>query len=598
MLEETSFTDYFQKEMRLLREAAVDFAVDNPGLAGMLKESSTEPDTERLLEGFAFLAANIHRELDEQFPTFLYSLAQVVCPDYLRPMPSATMMAFTPKVNLNQTLDVASGTYVDSSPVITDAMRHQDLPAESCRFRTCLPVEVMPLRLVSAGYLDADAHAVSGQRMVTFRLDFEVFNTTLADLRCPRLRLFLSGGFNEAADLYLLLNRYVNAIDVSTGDASVRVTRLGPEAISPVGFTPDETLYPRTQAALPALASLQEYFLFPEKYLFVDIDLSAWQVRGDGSAFSLLFEATPADFPLPPVTTRHFQLFTTPAVNLFEVETEPMQVDHSDHEIRLVARSERRGKLAIFSVDQAESMARGRRTNRQFQPIGAFNLHQQALARFMMRFRASDGSDAMDTYLSLAFPPSDPPRDREVFKAKVTCFNDMLPTVLEPGDIHLATMNTPELVRCQNLTIPTRSTRPMLSSDVLWHLLSDLSLNVMSLASADTLKTLLGHYIASDKEDERRHIANCKRIEAISSVRVTPQETLFRQRFLRGQEIRVVIRHDFFAGEGDRYLFGCLLDHLFAGSAGLNTFTQFVMEDSISGAQQQWPIRLGSQTLI
>jgi len=91
------FKDYYQKELRLLRETAADFAISNPGLAGMLKESSTDPDTERLLEGFAFLTANIHRELDEQFPTFLYSLAQIVCPDYLRPMPSVTVMEFKPK---------------------------------------------------------------------------------------------------------------------------------------------------------------------------------------------------------------------------------------------------------------------------------------------------------------------------------------------------------------------------------------------------------------------------------------------------------------------------------------------------------------------
>jgi type VI secretion system protein ImpG len=592
------FTDYYQKELRLLRESAVDFAGRNPGLAGLLKESSTDPDTERLLEGFAFLTASIHRELDEQFPTFLYSLAQVVCPDYLRPMPSATLMAFEPKVNLNQTLRVPSETYIDSRPVMTESMRHEGRPAESCRFRTCLPVDVMPMHLTGAGYLDDEGVSGQGSRTARFKLDFEVFNTTLNDLRCDRLRLFLSGGFNEAADLYFLLNRYVSSIQVRTGANGRQVTKLEPSAVTPLGFGPDETLYQRTRTELPAFALLQEYFLFPEKYLFVDIDLTSWRDRGEGNTFSLVFETEVPDFPLPPVSTDHFQLHTTPAINLFLAETEPVLVDHSDHEIRLVARSDNRAPLPIFSVDRAESMARGRRTNRQFQPMGEFNLQKNALARFMMSFRISETSEFMDTYVSLAFPPSDPPSDREVFKAQVTCFNDMLPTALEPGDINQATMTTPELVTFHNLTIPTRGTRPMLRTDALWHLLSDLSLNFMSLASADTLKTLLGHYIPSDNDDERRYIANRKRVDAITSVRVEPQETLYRQSFLRGQSIRVVVRSDFFSGEGDRYLFGCLLDHLFAGSAGLNTFTQLVMEDSVSGAELEWPIRLGLQTLI
>lgn len=597
MFQETMFTDYYRKELRLLRESAVDFAARNPGLAGLLKESSTDPDTERLLEGFAFLTANIHRELDEQFPTFLYSLAQIICPDYLRPMPSATMIAFTPRVNLNQTLRVDSHTCIDSRPVMTDAMRYQGVAAEVCRFRTCMPVDIMPLRLNNARYLDDDAISPQGRRLVRFRLDFELFNTSLAELRCQRLRLFLSGSFNEGADLYLLLNRYVRSMTVSSS-AGKQLTLPRQQAIVPVGFENDQTLYQRARTDLPAFAQLQEYFLFPEKYLFVDIDLSAWQDRGDASEFSLLFEADLPDITLPPISTRHLQLFTTPAVNLFDVDADPVQLDHSAHEIRLVARSEQQASLPIFSVNRAESMARGRPVNRQFQPIGEFNLQKQAQARFMVSFRASETNDMLDTYLSLAFAPEDPPQDREVFKARVTCFNDTLPAALEPGDINKATMNTPELATFQNLTTPTRSTRPMLRTDALWHLLSDLSLNFMSLASADTLKTLLSHYIPADSGDERRYIANCKRVDAITAVNIVAQETLYRQSFLRGQEIRVSVRSDFFAGEGDRYLFGCLLDHLFAGNASFNTFTQLVMEDSISGAELKWPIRLGSKTLI
>jgi len=180
------FKDYYQKELRLLRETAADFAISNPGLAGMLKESSTDPDTERLLEGFAFLTANIHRELDEQFPTFLYSLAQIVCPDYLRPMPSVTVMEFKPKVSLNQTLRVPAGTYVDSRQVLTESMQQEGRPAETCRFRTCLPLDVMPLTLVGARYLENDAIGDHSGRQVSFKLDFELLNTTLAEVHCDR----------------------------------------------------------------------------------------------------------------------------------------------------------------------------------------------------------------------------------------------------------------------------------------------------------------------------------------------------------------------------------------------------------------------------
>jgi len=592
------FKDYYQKELRLLRETAADFAISNPGLAGMLKESSTDPDTERLLEGFAFLTANIHRELDEQFPTFLYSLAQIVCPDYLRPMPSVTVMEFKPKVSLNQTLRVPAGTYVDSRQVLTESMQQEGRPAETCRFRTCLPLDVMPLTHVGARYLENDAIGDHSGRQVSFKLDFELLNTTLAEVHCDRMRLFLSGGFNEAADLYLLLNRSVTAVHVNSGKNREQGVSLSASVIQPVGFADSETLYKRSKTELPAFALLQEYFLFPKKYLFVDIDLSQWRERGNGTYFALTFEAGVPDFPLPPVSVNHVHLHATPAVNLFEAETEPVLIDHKDHEVRLTVQSDSRTRLPIFAVHKAESMARGRRGNRRFLPIGAFNLKDSANARFMMSFRLSENDNVTETYVSLAFPPSDPPADREVFRATVTCFNDLLPTALEPGDIDQATMSTSELVTFRNLTIPTPGIRPMLRSDALWHLLSDLSLNYMSLASADTLKTLLRHYIPSDSEDERCFIANTKRVDAITEVCVEPAETLHKQSFLRGQKIRVLARSDYFSGEGDRYLFGCLLDHLFASSSGFNVFTQLVMEDSVSGAQTEWPVRLGRQALL
>ena len=591
------FKDYYKKELRLLRETAAEFAASNPGLAGLLKESSTDPDTERLLEGFAFLTASIHRELDEQYPDFLYTLAQVVCPDYLRPMPSATLMTFEPRVNLNQTLRVPAGTLIDSRPVQTEVMSYEGRDAETCRFRTSFPVDVMPLRLTRAAYLDEEAVSAQSDRVARIRLDFELLNTNLEDLHCERLRLCLSGGFNEAADLFYLLNRWTTAVEIHTGGR--RPARiLGPGAIEPVGFAADETLYQRAQPQIPAFALLQEYFLFPEKYLFVDIDLSDWTERAGGEAFSLVIETRMPEFPLPAVSREHICLHATPAINLFPVETEPVRIDHHDHEIRLRVRSETGNPLPIFSVDRAESIARGRKGRRQFTPMGQFNLQQKQLSRFLVSYRPSENAEMMDTYLNLAFPESEPPTDREVLKASVTCFNDALPTALEPGDIDQATMNTPELVTFRNLSVPSRGTRPLLNTEVLWHLLSDLSLNFSSLASSTTLKTLLAHYVPPDNEDERRYVANQKRVDAITAVHVVPRETLYRQSFIRGQQVRVAVRGDYFASEGDRYLFGCLLDLLFASSAGLNTFTQLVLEDSVSGAELEWPIRLGLETLI
>ena len=47
------------------------------------------PHVERLLEGFAFLAARVYQKIDDEFPQIVESLISVLYPYYLRPIPSA-----------------------------------------------------------------------------------------------------------------------------------------------------------------------------------------------------------------------------------------------------------------------------------------------------------------------------------------------------------------------------------------------------------------------------------------------------------------------------------------------------------------------------
>ena len=55
------FNQYFQNELGNLRELGAEFARRYPAVAPMLSGMSTDPDTERLLEGVAFLTAMLRQ---------------------------------------------------------------------------------------------------------------------------------------------------------------------------------------------------------------------------------------------------------------------------------------------------------------------------------------------------------------------------------------------------------------------------------------------------------------------------------------------------------------------------------------------------------
>src|SRR3546814_20354820 len=75
--------DYYNRELVYMREMGAEFAQMYPKVAGRLGMHGTEvadPYVERLLEGFSFLTARIHLQMDAEFPRFSQRLLDVVYP--------------------------------------------------------------------------------------------------------------------------------------------------------------------------------------------------------------------------------------------------------------------------------------------------------------------------------------------------------------------------------------------------------------------------------------------------------------------------------------------------------------------------------------
>lgn len=91
--------DYYNRELQHVREVGAEFAREFPKIAGRLGLEGFEcadPYVERLLEGFAFLAARVQLNVDAQFPRFTQHLIETIYPGYLAPIPSMAMVQFQP----------------------------------------------------------------------------------------------------------------------------------------------------------------------------------------------------------------------------------------------------------------------------------------------------------------------------------------------------------------------------------------------------------------------------------------------------------------------------------------------------------------------
>ena len=150
---------FYRDELSFLRLQGREFAEAHPQLTRFLSEQSTDPDVERLLEGFAFLTGKLREKVEDEFPELTHSLLNMLWPNYLRPVPSCTIMRFDPQLHaISERQTVERYTEIKSRP-LGEASRQTQ-----CRFRTCRAVDIFPVSV-------AEAHAEHSREVSSVTVD-------------------------------------------------------------------------------------------------------------------------------------------------------------------------------------------------------------------------------------------------------------------------------------------------------------------------------------------------------------------------------------------------------------------------------------------
>jgi type VI secretion system protein ImpG len=251
----------------------------------------------------------------------------------------------------------------------------------------------------------------------------------------------------------------------------------------------------------------------------------------------------------------------------------------------------------VYSVDQVLGYQQGQARERVYQPFGMFR-HDGRGAQLSYRtsVRSANVERGSEVYLSLNYPPSDTPLP-ETLSIRITCTNRALPESLKLGDISQPTSTSPDQMTFSNIRAVTPAQDPPAGEELLWCLISHVSLTLLSLANAENLRKLLGLYVFSGRQGPEA--ANRRRIEGILELSVTRETRLVgRGGIQRGQLIRMRCREDHYAGLGDLYLFGCVLERFLGDYAGINSYTRVELEGAHSGTVFKWPQRLGQQPTL
>ena len=327
----SDYLEYYERELSFLRQMGAEFAEKYPKVASRLQlepDKCEDPHVERLLEAFAFLAARVRLKIDDEFPEITESLLGILYPTFLAPVPSMSVVQFvlnSEQVSLQTGQTIPKGSTLASAPV-------DGIP---CRFRTAYPVTIWPIEVKAARFEQAPAITIEGRDARTMlHLDLRILGGAAlselkeksadgAELPLSRLRFYLQGEGKVVHSLYEALFNDALAVELRPGASapdSAALT-LGPEALRPVGFSDDETLLPTPDRLFQGYRVLQEYFSFPEKYLFVDLDgLERLQGRPFTDTLDVRILLGRPFAAERSISAQTFRLHATPIVNLFSAD--------------------------------------------------------------------------------------------------------------------------------------------------------------------------------------------------------------------------------------------------------------------------------------
>lgn len=594
---------YYRRELTSLRKEGVAFAERYPKIAGRLElgvDECADPHVERLLEGFAFLTGRIQHAIESELPLVSASLLGILYPHFLCPTPSLSVARFIPDPRQGE---LTTGHLIP---------RHTHLLAESrtagvtCRFRTCYPVTLWPLEVADAGFESVDQFDfLDSHPRVAGALRIRLRSTAgpIRSLALDRLRLFLDGERMTALSLYeLIFGACEGVVLLPDGDAKKPVW-LPAESIAPVGFSDDEDVIPYEPVAHPAYRLVQEYFAFPDKYLFLDLTRLAGSGAGKTLDVLVLLSRLPTERLAVDANT--FCPGCAPVANLFPRISEPIRLDQTRSEYRLVADVRRERFTEIHSILEVASQEPGDPSSKTWSPYFSYT-HQQAgrgQKAFWISRRVSHphpdlaGTDLLLSFVDLDFTPSLPPT-QSVF-ARVLCTNRHAAEEVPMGAA-LAIERAAPLQGIRLLRRPTLQLDPPLAGPALWRLVSLLSLNHLSLSNAPgslaALKEILKLYSGPDDAAVAQQIAGVRAMACRRAARRVGREAW--RGFVRGMEVELEFDETLFVG-GSAFLLAAVLNRFLALYAGINSFTRLTVRSmQRQGVWKQWPPMAGDRLLL
>jgi type VI secretion system protein ImpG len=613
------FLQYFERELRYIRELSGEFAHMFPKVAGRLgigEQASPDPHVERLFQGFAWHAAGVHRRLEAEYPELTHALLEQVYPDYLGPTPSMVVVQFQPDLKQGA-LD--GGHLIPANTPLRARSMVRSTPT-MCEYRTAHAVRLWPIVVDKVEYTSvlqdiADVRCPTREPVkALLRVRLKVAGGwTFQELGLDEFPLYLRGADERSARLYQALVAHAQTLVMRWGPYNARQS-AGSKAYPPVhalGFEDEHALLPPGNPALRGYRLLHEYFAFPTRFRFVELrGLAEGTRRCDSDTLELLIPLSRYDATLEgEIELERIVPFATPAINLFPRECDRVTVRADRQSLQVVPDTAHPHDFEIHSVKRVCAYSQGSSHEREVLPRAAFT-SAESTSQLRYRLERSEGvvgyldrrgtdeiggqylgSDVFLTLVDGAADAANNSRPKQL-SVEALCTNRDLPLALVIGkdttDFVMTTGAPVTAIRC--VAGPSAPRSNILDGTASWQLISHLSLNYLSLregsGGAEALREMLMMYARLGDPRLGHEVEGIQAVSTSTVIRPIPQPGP--HHFVRGLEARLTCEEPGFFPNG-AFTLASVLSVFFAGYASHHSFTETVLLSREGQEIHRWP---------
>jgi type VI secretion system protein ImpG len=619
--------DLYNGELAHLRAMGAEFAKEFPKIAGRLGgldefQQCQDPFVERLLEGFAFLAARVQLKLNAEFPRFTQSLLETVYSHYLAPTPSMCIVQFEPDLNEK---GLADGFLIPRGSSLYSMLGQSD--QTKCEYQTAHDVTLWPIKVSQANYYTRELPSLGLPNLPDVKAGIRIriqspAGLPINQLKMDSLTLHLVGVGEAPMRLYEQFFANAAAIVVQPATKPIKWQRvLDAFCIRRVGFENKEKLLPYDARSFQGYRLLHEYFAFPQRFMFVELaDLGGAIQRCDENQLDIVILFRELNAGLEGVVNAdNFRLFCSPAINLFEKRLDRILVSDKFSEFHVVPDRTRAQDFEVYKITKVVGYGARSDQLQEFLPFylakdlgdsgtGSYyvvNRVPRSLAQGPgLHGRRSRTYAGSEVYLSLVdstgAPYSD---DLKQLGVEALCTNRDLPIHMPIGvgayDFTMDETAPYTSIRC--LGAPTAPKPSYAEGETAWRIINHLSLNYLSLTNtneregASALRDILRLYGSTADLQTRKQIDGVRAISCRPTTRriITSGSIAF----ARGLEVTVTLDEASFEGSGV-FLLGAVLEQFFARYVSINSFTETVVKTLERGEIMRWTMREGLRPIL